>query len=177
MKAIWFGKHLYEPLLFYLDTKIVEISPAPLNKGERMFVEDLKAFHDGNADFFKTRELYLLRNLSKGHGVGFFEAGNFHPDFILWLLADGQQQVIFVDPKGIRNLGPSDPKIQFYETIKEIEQRLGDPAVRLQSFIVSNTHSATMRRLWRKEKSEMQKRHVLFQEEAKDSYVGTILTG
>ena len=177
MKAIWFGKHLYEPLLFYLDTKIVEISPAPLNKGERMFVEDLKAFHDGNADFFKTRELYLLRNLSKGHGVGFFEAGNFHPDFILWLLADGQQQVIFVDPKEIRNLGPSDPKIQFYETIKEIKQRLGDPAVRLQSFIVSNTHSATMRRLWRKEKSEMQKRHVLFQEEDKDSYVETILTG
>ena len=86
MKAIWFGKHLYEPLL-YLATKIIEISPAPLNKGERMFVEDLKAFHDGYADFFRTRELYLLRNLSRGRGVGFFEAGNFHPDFIVWLLA------------------------------------------------------------------------------------------
>ena len=156
MKAIWFGKHLYQPLL-YLDTHIVEISPAPLNKGERMFVEDLKAFHDGHTDFFETHELYLLRNLSKGRGVGFFEAGNFHPDFILWLLAGRQQQVIFVDPKGIRNLGPSDPKIQFYKTIKEIEQRLGDPAVRLQSFIVSNTPSATMRMLWGMEKSEMQK--------------------
>ena len=41
MKAIWFGRHLYEPLL-YLDQKIVEISPVPLNKGERQFVEDLK---------------------------------------------------------------------------------------------------------------------------------------
>ena len=151
LKAIWFDKHLYEPLL-YLDTKIVEITPVPLNKGERMFVEDLKAFHDGHADFFETRELYLLRNLSKGRGVGFFEAGNFHPDFILWLLEGGQQQVIFVDPKGIRNLGPSDPKIQFYETIKEIEQRLGDPAVRLQSFIVSNTPSSTMCMLWNMEK-------------------------
>jgi len=49
MKAIWFGKHLYQPLL-YLDSKIVEISPAPLNRGERQFVEDLKAFHDGNGD-------------------------------------------------------------------------------------------------------------------------------
>ena len=175
MKAIWFGKHLYQPLL-YLDTHIVEISPAPLNKGERMFVEDLKAFHDGHTDFFETHELYLLRNLSKGRGVGFFEAGNFHPDFILWLLAGRQQQVIFVDPKGIRNLGPSDPKIQFYKTIKEIEQRLGDPAVRLQSFIVSNTPSATMRMLWGMEKSEMQKRHILFQEEDRDSYVGTILS-
>ena len=46
MKAIWFGRHLYQPLL-YLDSNIVEISPAPLNKGERQFVEDLKAFHDG----------------------------------------------------------------------------------------------------------------------------------
>ena len=135
------------------------------------------AFHDGHADFFETRELYLLRNLSKGRGVGFFEAGNFHPDFILWLLAGDQQQVIFVDPKGIRNLGPNDPKIQFYKTIKEIEQRLGDPLVRLQSFIVSNTPSTTMRMLWRMEKSEMQKRHVLFQEEDKDSYVGTMLHG
>ena len=174
LKAIWFGKHLYQPLL-YLDSNIVEISPAPLNKGERQFVDDLKAFHDGNADFFKTRELYLLRNLSKGRGVGFFEAGNFHPDFILWLLAGGQQQVIFVDPKGIRNLGPTDPKIQFYETIKEIEQRLGDANVRLQSFIVSNTPSFTMRMLWRMEKSDMQKRHILFQEEDRESYVRSML--
>ena len=176
MKAIWFANHLYQPLLC-LDTHVVEISPAPLNKGERQFVEDLKAFHDGHGEFFETRELYLLRNLSKGRGVGFFEAGNFHPDFILWLLAGGQQQVIFVDPKGIRNLGSSDPKIQFYETIKEIEQRLGDPTVRLQSFIVSNTPSSTMRRQWGMEKSEMQQRHVLFQEEDKDSYVRKILNG
>ncbi len=174
LKAIWFGRHLYQPLL-YLDSSIVEISPAPLNKGERWFVEDLKAFHDGHAEFFKTRELYLLRNLSKGRGVGFFEAGNFHPDFILWLLSGAQQQVIFVDPKGIRNLGPNDPKIQFHETIKEIEERLGDPAVRLQSFIVSNTPSATMRLLWDMEKSAMQSRHVVFQEEDRDSYIGQML--
>ena len=176
MEAIWFGKHLYQPLL-YLETKIAEIRPAPLNKGERMFVEDLKAFHERNAVFFRGKELYLMRNLSKGRGVGFFEAGNFHPDFILWLLAGGQQQVIFVDPKGIRNLGPSDPKIQFHQTIKEIEKRLGDPDVGLQSFIVSNTPSTTMHMLWHMKKSEMQNRHVLFQEEDKDSYIETILGG
>jgi hypothetical protein len=112
MKAIWFGRHLYEPLL-YVDQKNVEISPVPLNKGERQLVDDLKAYHGSNASrFFVDKELYLLRNLSKGRGVGFFEAGNFHPDFILWLLIVGQQHVIFVDPKGIRNLGPTDPKIQ-----------------------------------------------------------------
>ena len=176
MKAIWFGRHLYQPLL-YLDSNVVEISPAPLNRGERLFVEDLKAFHDGHVGFFEGKELYLLRNLSKGRGVGFFEAGNFHPDFILWLLAGGRQHVIFVDPKGIRNLGPGDPKIQFHETIKEIEQRLGDANVLLQSFIVSNTPSHTMRMLWNMDKADMQQRHILFQEEDKDTYVHAMLAG
>lgn len=174
MKAIGFDRHLYQPLL-HLDSKIVEVSPAPLNKGEFEFVEDLKAFYDANVEFFADKELYLLRNLSKGRGVGFFEAGNFHPDFILWLLAGGKQHVMFVDPKGIRNLGPSDPKIQFHKTIKEIEQRLGDGAVRLESFIVSNTSSATMQRQWDMKKEEMVSRHIVFQKEDKDSYLKSML--
>jgi hypothetical protein len=174
MKAIWFDKHLYQPLLC-LDSKIVEISPAPLNEGEKNFVEDIKAFHDQNSNFFRTRDMYLLRNLSKGRGVGFFEAGNFHPDFILWLLADGKQYVIFVDPKGMHHLGSTDPKIQFHETIKEIEERLGDANVHLQSFIVSNTPSHTMKMLWNMDKAEMTSKNILFQEEDKDTYVGELL--
>jgi hypothetical protein len=174
MKAIWFGRHLYQPLL-YLEQHIVEITPVPLNKGERQFVEDLKALHESAAGFFADKELYLLRNLSKGRGVGFFEAGNFHPDFILWLLIGGQQHVIFVDPKGIRNVGPTDPKIQFHRTIKEIEQRLGDASVRLQSFIVSNTPSHTMQKLWNMGKPAMAAQHILFQEEDKDTYVRAML--
>lgn len=158
-----------------LDSKVVQISPAPLNKGEWDFVEDLRVFYKGNEQFFKTRELYLLRNLSRGRGIGFFEAGNFHPDFILWLLEDGQQKVMFVDPKGIRNIGPSDPKIQFHKTIKEIEERLNDSSVSLHSFIVSNTPSAKMRQMWDMEKNEMEERNVLFQEEDKDTYIGKIL--
>jgi hypothetical protein len=55
LKAIWFGRHLYQPLLF-LDGSVVEISPAPLNKGERRFIEDLKAFHDANPDYFAERD-------------------------------------------------------------------------------------------------------------------------
>jgi hypothetical protein len=174
LKAIWFGRHLYEPLL-YMDTKIVEISPVPLNKGERLFVEDIKSFHDADAAFFADKELYLLRNLSKGRGVGFFEAGNFHPDFILWLLVGGKQHVLFVDPKGIRNLGPTDPKIQFHATIKEIEQRLADASVHLHSFIVSNTPSTTMQMLWGMDKAAMAARNILFQEEDKETYVRTML--
>jgi hypothetical protein len=175
IEALWFGRHLYQPLL-YLDGGVVEITPAPLNKGERCFVEDLKAFHDSNGGFFGDKELYLLRNLSKGRGVGFFEAGNFHPDFILWLLVRGRQHVVFVDPKGIRNLGVTDPKIQFHKTIKEIEQRLGDSDVVLDSFIVSNTPSHEMERLWGMKKAAMQQCHIVFQEEDKTSYIGAMLS-
>jgi hypothetical protein len=174
MKAIWFGRHLYEPLV-YLSSNIVEISPIALNKGERTLIEDLRDFYENEKELFSNKEFYLLRNLSKGRGIGFFEAGNFYPDFILWVLMNGSQHIAFVDPKGIRNLGPTDPKIQFYSTIKEIEQRLGDPSVKLSSFIISNTSSHTMKLLWEMDKSEMEARHILFQEEDKDTYVRAML--
>ena len=65
----------------------------------------------------------------------------------------------------IRNIGATDPKIQFYETIKEIEQRMGDSKISLDSFIISGTPSHTMRMLWGIDKAAMKQRHVLFQEE------------
>ena len=174
MKAIWFGQHLYEPLL-YLDQDIVEVSPVPLNKGERSLVEDVKEFHDGAPGFFADKGLYLLRNLSKGRGVGFFEAGNFHPDFILWLTMADRQFIVFIDPKGIRNIGFNDPKIQFFQTIKDIERRLGEPSVTLSSFIISNTPSHVIRLLWTVDKKSMEARNILFQEEDKGTYIRTML--
>jgi len=68
LRAIWFGQHLYEPLL-HLAGSAVKISPVPLNMGERRFVEDLRSFFDTSPDVLKDRELYLLRNMSKGRGV------------------------------------------------------------------------------------------------------------
>lgn len=174
LKTVWFKQHLYQPLLC-LEQNVIEISPAPLNKGEQTFVEDLKIFHTANGAFFADKELYLLRNLSKGRGVGFFEAGNFHPDFILWLLVGGKQYIVFVDPKGIRNLGVQDPKIGFYKTVKEIENRLSDTKVRLESFIVSNTSSRTMEMLWSMKKAELAERHILFQIEDKETYMRTLI--
>jgi hypothetical protein len=92
-----------------------------------------------------------------------------------WLLVGDRQHVAFVDPKGIRNVGVTDPKIRFHETIKEIEQRLGDPKVALDSFIVSNTPSHEMKKLWGLDKPAMHERHIVFQEEDKDSYIGAML--
>lgn len=166
LQAICFGQHLYQPLL-HVKSDLVEVNPVSLNEGEKDFVADLHNFYDGNKSFFANRELYLLRNMSRGRGIGFFEAGNFYPDFILWLLTESKQYVTFVDPKGIRNLeGTDDPKIRFYRTIKELEARLGDPKVILNSFIISNTPFKQVR-WWTEDlsKDEFTKCHVLFQED------------
>src|SRR5690606_7644551 len=65
IEAIFFNQHLYQPLL-YAEGDSVQIAPAPLNKGERRFVHDLKVFCDGKPAVLEGNELYLLRNLSKG---------------------------------------------------------------------------------------------------------------
>jgi hypothetical protein len=177
LHAVMFANHLYRPLL-YLKSELVEVSPVPLNEGERDFVLDLRAFHLKEQGFFHGKELYLLRNQSRGKGIGFFEAGNFYPDFILWLLTREKQYVTFIDPKGIRNLqGENDPKILFYETIKEIERRLGDPNVVLNSFIISQTPPAHVG-WWGggMTKAQFEERHVLFPSEDKSSYTKKLLS-
>lgn len=174
LKAINMGHHLYQPLL-HLESNVIAITPAPLNKGEWRFVQDMLEFAEGNPGYFTDRQVYVLRNLSRGRGVGFFEAGNFHPDFITWVVEGGKQHITFVDPKGIRNLPAGDDKIKFCKTIKQIEARLADPNVTLSSFIVSNTPSHVMEKQWGIKKAAMLKSHIVFQEEDKDRYIKSIL--
>jgi hypothetical protein len=179
-KAIAFAGHLYQPLI-YVGDNLIEVKPVVLeNEGERDFVLDLQKFCESSEgkEFLNGKELYLLRNMSRGRGIGFFEAGNFYPDFILWLLVDGKQYVNFIDPKGLRNLeGPKDPKIQFHQTIKALERQLGDPAVILNSFIISST-SLSQVKWWNggMSKEEFEARNVLFQREDQEAtYIKKLL--
>ena len=135
-KAIFFCHHLYQPLVAS-DNQDLRIQPAGLNKGEEKFVESLRSYILRCASSFSGKEIYLLRNLTRGKGVGFFEAGNFYPDFILWLIDGDKQTIAFIDPKGLMRLSPSDPKLNFHSTIKEIEEQMGDSNVQLNSFIIS----------------------------------------
>jgi hypothetical protein len=179
LHAIAFGRHLYEPLI-YVGNDLIEIKPVVLeNEGERDFVLDLQAFCESQEgkEFLKGKELYLLRNLSRGRGIGFFEAGNFYPDFILWLLNGDRQYVSFIDPKGLRNLESlKDPKIRFHVTIKDLERQLGDPAVVLNSFILSSTRVPEV--AWwdgGMTKDEFEARNVLFQREDRATYIEKLL--
>jgi hypothetical protein len=178
LHVIAFAGHLYQPLI-YVGNDLIEVRPVVLeNKGERDFVVDLQKFCESNEgrEFLNGKKLYLLRNLSRGRGIGFFEAGNFYPDFILWLLVDGKQYVNFIDPKGLRNLeGPEDPKIQFHQTIKDLERQLGNPAVILNSFIISST-SLSQVKWWNggMSEKEFEARNVLFQDD-QGAYIRKLL--
>jgi len=149
------------------------------NQGERDFILHLKKFCLETPEFFEDKELYLLRNMSRGRGIGFFEAGNFHPDFIVWMLVGGRQFISFVDPKGLRNIkGKTDPKIEFHTTIKQLEDDLRDQDsnITLNSFIVSSTPFLEISSWWNMTKQELEDCHVFFQQEDMGTYIYEILT-
>jgi hypothetical protein len=165
--ATYFERHLYQPLLC-LSGSTVTVSPVGLNDGERKFVEDMHSYYDSHSDFFQDKELYLLRNRSRGGGVGLFEGGNLYPDFIMWLVVDGHQYITFIDPKGITHLqGLDDPKIKLAKRIKEIEQRLHDPSVTLNSFILSVTPEAQIPWGGQVASVDWMANHVVFQDQEK----------
>lgn len=176
-KSICFDHHLYQPLI-YVKSDSIEVKPVALNEGEKDFVEDLKNFCITNSDFFQNKEFYLLRNQSRGRGIGFFEAGNFYPDFILWMLIEGKQYINFVDPKGLRNIdGINDPKISFYKTIKELETKLADPDVTLNSFILSTTPIPQVS--WWSDgmtKEQFAQHHVFFMTEDRKNYINKLFS-
>jgi len=141
LKAGLLANHLYQPLLSAPKGSSVSISPVALNESETTFVSALMDWlkrHQADLAAHNTA-IYLLRNQSRGSGIGFFEAGNFYPDFLLWAVTGKQQVLMFIEPHGISHEGPQHPKVQFHKTIKEIESRLGDPNLRLESAIVTPT--------------------------------------
>ena len=172
LKFVDFTQHQYTPLVCFDNNHIIKIMPVPLNKGEQDFVEDLKVFYNTNQKFFSNKKIYLLRNQSKGKGIGFFEAGNFYPDFILWLVINKKQYVCFIDPKGLYYIdGFHDPKIQFYKTVKNIQLRLNDPEIVLESFIISHTNILGIPWSNNHNKEEFNDHHILFQNDDKNTYI------
>lgn len=172
LKACVFGRHLFQPLFHVRKGGKITIQPVVLNESEYEFVVDLKTWCEEHATDLANEgaDLFLLRNMSRGKGVGFFEAGRFHPDFILWMLTENRQYVTFIDPHGLlHGSGLGDEKIRLHKTIKEIEKRLNDPDVILNSFILSWTEYPRLK--WDKSREELEDMHILFMQDDKDQYI------
>ena len=175
LKGCLFGSHLYEPVLHAAKGSKIQIAPVSLNESEFQFLDDLRLYieRDQARRVAEGVELFLLRNESRGRGVGFFEAGNFYPDFLLWLVKDGRQHLAFVEPHGLQHEGPGHKKIEFHQVIKDIQARLASENVILNSFIVTPTRFGKLN--WGKTIHELEDMHVLFMEDQRDTYVASIV--
>ena len=187
MVALSFDRHLFYPLFSFAQDGDKEIAPLklrPLGLGapsEVAFVRHLEAFYNSAAGqaVIGQRSLYLLRNAStEEKGLGFALAGNFYPDFLLWLVDDatGKQWLTFVDPKGLRHLDLEHPKLRLYEEVKTLETTLakqGEPPFILNAFILSATKFGDLFDVWGPvEKAALEDRNVLFMEDGCESYLG-----
>ena len=161
------SEHLYKPLI-YIGEKIeyIKVKPVALNDGEKTFVENLTKDIEDRKPFFADKEMYLLRNQGRGNGIGFFEDGGFYPDFILWILHEKKQYINFIDPHGLRQSWPNDPKLKLYKKIKNIENRLHetDNSISLNAFVVSTTPYKDLR--WKEKRTidDLQNKNIFFQE-------------
>ena len=178
MVAVTFDKHLYYPLLSVEKSADLPLKMRPTAfdaPSEVTFVQDLQTFIETSEgqETIGDRSLYLLRNAdTKSKGLGFATAGNFYPDFLLWLVDDktGKQWLSLIDPKGIRNLNLNDPKFGLYTEIKDLEPKLADKDLILSAFIVSETlHSSLLNVSEPKEKLE--ERNILFMEDTGPVYL------
>ena len=184
LPRIHFDRHLYQPLL--VESEGVTSSPPGLRESERKFVDDLRNYCASGPDALPDdTELFLLRNLTRGKGVGFFESSGFYPDFILWVKTEGTQRIVFIEPHGMLNQKAyiHDEKARLYERLPEfardIAGRSGNMEVQLDSFIVSATGYED---LWKHydngnwTKADFAAKHILFQESGDGySYIAHIL--
>jgi hypothetical protein len=174
MVAICFNHQLYYPWFSSksgdsLNSGIVPLKMRPLAfdaPGEVQFVRDLEKFYKSppGQQVIGKRSLYLLRNAdSKAKGLGFALAGNFYPDFLLWLVDDntGEQWLNFIDPKGLRQLDLNGPKLGLYKEVKVIQEKLDDPKLILNAFVVSVTPFTKLPNN-AVNQADLEKRHVLF---------------
>jgi len=168
---IHFDRHLYQPLLVEKGDKI-KSEPPGLNESELRFVEDMKQFISQEKDkMLADKEIFLLRNLSRGKGVGFFESEGFYPDFILWIKGKDKQRVIFVEPHGMKQEKTywTSDKTRLHERLAKLSKGWGEKAglknVELDSYIISATPYDELREYygdgtWSREQFSM--KHILF---------------
>lgn len=174
---VHFDQHLYVPLLTE-DAGIEAMAPPGLNVGEKKFVLDLREHFKAHQGEFSGRELFLLRNLTRGRGIGFFAQASgeeFYPDFILWLVAGAEQRIAFIDPHGLHHLErpwTDAPKVRL---CRELEGLSGCPDnVKLTSVIVSTSSLAQTLHEFRDATEESLMQHnILFQED--NAYVAKLV--
>jgi len=187
LPTIHFDRHLYQPLLIERGDK-VRSEPPGLKDSERQFVDDLRAYcREETGKSLADIEVFLLRNLSRGKGIGFFEKRGFYPDFILWLKDGDAQRIVFIEPHGMLHAEAHqhDDKARLHESLPDLAKAMRKRAnlkhVSLDSFIVSATRFADLRTTYDDgnwDRKRFADAHILFPERTGQyDYISAILPG
>ena len=182
--TVYNDRHLYQPL-FTIDTVDTawRTTPPALQGSEKHFVEDLRSYIcQQNSTSLTSKKIFFLRNQSRGRGIGFYQNEGFYPDFILWIIGDAKQRIVFIEPHGMVHeaINNYNDKISLYEMLYELseKQRVQDRSVHMDSYIISTTDFATLRQKHRdKNKQDFEALHILFRNPTDPTYLFPIFQG
>ncbi|AGB05078.1 DNA/RNA helicase, superfamily II [Aciduliprofundum sp. MAR08-339] len=169
IKNVYIDVHLYQPLL--KDHPEITIIPKGLNEGEEKFIEYLKIYLSSISNQLQKKDIYVyvLRNRTRGKGIGFFENYGFYPDFIVWIKRKDIEHIIFVEPHGLAHFSERDKeKIELHRKLKELEKKLNEKYERnitLNSYIISVTPYDTLKYMFNMSKDQLENSHILFMED------------
>ena len=173
-------RHLYQPLLTneeYLYRSLLSMgmgnnlwrtTPPTLEDSEKDFVEDLNRYlRQHHEELLRQKEVFLLRNQSRGKGVGFYENEGFYPDFILWILDGAKQRIVFIEPHGMvhEDINENNHKLTLFKRLRDLSyERFRVEHVQMDAFVISRTSLSDLRRRYPEEDKDTfaEKWHILF---------------
>ena len=177
---VFHDRHLYQPLLA-INTEDTgwRTSPPALQDSEKQFVEDLRRYIREQSDtMLASKDIFFLRNQSRGKGIGFYQNEGFYPDFILWVTEGTKQRIVFIEPHGMvyEDIHEDNPKINLFKRLRRIShQRFRGENVHMDAFIISTTDFTDVRRRYpNRDRGYFKARHILFPNADDPTYLSPI---
>lgn len=172
LPRINFNRSIYLPLLLKRGDDISAVPPA-LEESEARFVRDLREYWEVEKEkSLEGKEVFLLRNLSRGKGIGFFEENGFYPDFILWIADSESQRIVFIEPHGMiyAKTYENNEKARLWEKLPDLAKEISKRSpmifsVTLDSFIISATDFEDLQQIFDDGTWDLKKfaeHHILF---------------
>ena len=167
-------RHLYQPLLAITNANdLWRITPPALEESEQQFVKDLRNYIRLQREgYLAEKEVFLLRNQSRGKGIGFYQNEGFYPDFILWITEGAKQRIVFIEPHGMVHdtINEHNDKVTLFKRLQDLSyERFRGEHVQMDSFIISKTDFPVLRSRERMDRQAFAEEwHILFRTDDPD---------
>ena len=178
---VYNDRHLYQPLLTVGEADaLLRTTPPALEESEKHFVEDLRRYVRGQGEkLLAKKQVFLLRNHSRGKGIGFFVNEGFYPDFILWILEGKKQRIVFIEPHSMVHEVINEPnkKITLFKRLRDLShERFRGELVQMDAYMISRTSMSNLIRKYPDEdrQSFAEEWHILFRNDADPNYLSPI---